>query len=89
MLFQAIPLIQRTESGLTPFSESTGWLGRALDLAKIPGRSMSLDMPLILRAASENDNFFPASIRKSGSLNTELIDMISMHRNHINQFCIE
>jgi uncharacterized protein (DUF1501 family) len=64
--------------GLTPFSESTGWLGRALDLAKIPGRSMSLDMPLILRGASENDNFFPASIRKSGSLNTELINMISM-----------
>ena len=64
--------------GLTPFSESTGWLGRALDLAKIPGRSMSLDMPLILRGASENDNFFPASIRKSGSLNTELINLISM-----------
>ena len=64
--------------GLLPFSETTGWLGRALDLAKMPGRSMSLDMPLILRGASENDNFFPASIRKSGSLNTELIDMISM-----------
>ena len=64
--------------GLLPFSETTGWLGRALDLAKTPGRSMSLDMPLILRGASENDNFFPASIRKSGSLNTELIDMISM-----------
>jgi len=64
--------------GLTPFSETTGWLGRALDLAKTPGRSMSLDMPLILRGASENDNFFPASIRKSGSLNTDLINMISM-----------
>lgn len=64
--------------GLLPFSETTGWLGRALDLAKTPGRSMSLNMPLILRGASENDNFFPASIRKSGSLNTELIDMISM-----------
>ena len=64
--------------GLLPFSETTGWLGRALDLAKTPGRSMSLDMPLILRGASDNDNFFPASIRKSGSLNTELIDMISM-----------
>jgi len=64
--------------GLLPFSETTGWLGRALDLAKTPGRSMSLDMPLILRGASENDNFFPASIRKSGSLNTKLIDMISM-----------
>ena len=52
--------------GLLPFSETTGWLGRALDLAKTPGRSMSLYMPLILRGASENDNFFQASIRKSG-----------------------
>ncbi len=52
--------------GLNPFSEKTGWLGRALDLAKTPGRSMSLDMPLLLRGAHANDNFFPASIRNSG-----------------------
>ena len=64
--------------GLTPFSESTGWLGRALDLAKIPGRSMSLDMPLILRGMSGNDNFYPASIRSSSNLMTQLIDSISM-----------
>jgi len=63
--------------GLSPFSETTGWLGRALDLAKTPGRSMSLDMPLLLRGAHENDNFFPASIRNSGSLTTDLINMIS------------
>ena len=36
--------------GLSPFSEKTGWLGRSLELAKIPGRALSLDMPLILRA---------------------------------------
>ena len=63
--------------GLSPFSETTGWLGRALDLAKTPGRSMSLDMPLLLRGAHENDNFFPASIRNSGSLTTDLINKIS------------
>ena len=33
--------------GLSPFSQTTGWLGRALDLAKLPGRSLSLDMPLL------------------------------------------
>ena len=49
--------------GLSPFSEKTGWLGRSLELAKIPGRALSLDMPLILRGYNENDNFFPANIQ--------------------------
>ena len=65
-------------AGLSPFSESTGWLGRSLDLAKLPGRSLSLDMPLILRGTDKNDNFFPASIKSSSKLSTQLIDMISM-----------
>ncbi len=64
--------------GLSPFSDTTGWLGRALDLAKVPGRSLSLDMPLILRGMSDNDNFYPASIKSSSDLMTQLIDAISM-----------
>ena len=64
--------------GLSPFSETTGWLGRALDLAKTPGRSLSLDMPLLLRGSEKNDNFYPASIKGSGDLMTQLIDTISM-----------
>ena len=64
--------------GLNPFSETSGWLGRALDLARTPGRSMSLDMPLVLRGMSENDNFYPANIRGSSDLMTQLIDSISM-----------
>ena len=63
--------------GRVPYEIKTGWLGRALDLARTPGRSMSLDMPLLLRGAHANDNFFPASIRNSGSLKTDLINMIS------------
>ena len=64
--------------GLSPFSETTGWLGRALDLANLPGRSLSLDMPLVLRGSNENDNFYPASIKSSSDLMTQLIDTISM-----------
>ena len=64
--------------GLNPFSETSGWLGRALDLTKTPGRSMSLDMPLVLRGMSDNDNFYPASIKSSSDLMTQLIDTISM-----------
>ena len=68
--------------GLSPFSDKTGWLGRALDLANTPGRALSLDMPLILRGSNENDNFYPASIRSSGDLVTQLINNISMaHTN--------
>jgi len=64
--------------GLSPFSDTTGWLGRALDLAKVPGRSLSLDMPLVLRGMSDNDNFYPASIKSSSDLITQLIDAIAM-----------
>ncbi len=66
--------------GLNPFSETSGWLGRALDLARTPGRSMSLDMPLVLRGMSrnDNDNFYPASVKGSSDLMTQLIDSISM-----------
>ena len=64
--------------GLSPFSETSGWLGRSLELAELPGRSLSLDMPLVLRGTDRNDNFYPASIRSSSNLKTKLIDMISM-----------
>jgi uncharacterized protein (DUF1501 family) len=39
---------------------------------------MSLDMPLVLRGMSDNDNFYPANIRGSSNLMTQLIDSISM-----------
>jgi uncharacterized protein (DUF1501 family) len=64
--------------GLSPFSEKTGWLGRALELAGVAGRSLSLDMPLILRGHRDNDNFYPASIRGSGRPPADLVEMIAM-----------
>jgi uncharacterized protein (DUF1501 family) len=64
--------------GLSPFSEKTGWLGRSLDLAGVAGRSLSLDMPLILRGHHDNDNFYPASIRGSGRPSSKLLEKIAM-----------
>ena len=64
--------------GLSPFSEKTGWLGRSLELAMVPGRALSLDMPLILRGYGKNDNFFPASILNSSKVNSSLLDSLSM-----------
>lgn len=64
--------------GLSPFAEKTGWLGRALELSGVAGRSLSLDMPLILRGHKDNDNFYPASIRGSRRPDAELADIIAM-----------
>ncbi|MBT4284542.1 MAG: DUF1501 domain-containing protein [Rhodobacteraceae bacterium] len=73
--FEGQNLIQG--GGLTPFSEKTGWLGRSLELAKIPGRALSLEMPLILRGYGENDNFFPAKINNSSKININLVEKLT------------
>ena len=69
--------------GLSPFSENTGWLGRALDLANTPGKALSLNMPLILRGHKDVDNFYPASIKSSTKMTNRLIDLITMA--HVNE----
>ena len=68
--------------GLSPFSEKTGWLGRSLDLAQVPGQALSLDMPLILRGNKDIDNYYPANIKNS-TIESNLINLISMaHSNN-------
>jgi uncharacterized protein (DUF1501 family) len=68
--------------GLKPFNEDTGWLGRSLDLANLGGRALSLDMPLILRGNSDNDNYFPSKIRDTKKqLNSRLINALAMAHN--------
>ena len=65
------------QSGLKrPFATNTGWLGRAMDLAKITGKALSLDAPLLIRGAPEFDNFYPANIRNTRSTQTGLLDLI-------------
>tara|TARA_Y100001935_G_scaffold255414_1_gene268292 strand:+ start:15873 stop:17030 length:1158 start_codon:yes stop_codon:yes gene_type:complete len=70
----AMPYVKRShfegqnimESGnLIPFADKTGWLGRALDEAKIPGRALALNMPLILRGHRDVDNYYPAKLKGS------------------------
>ncbi len=66
-----------TQSGSKlPFSTNTGWLGRAMEFAKITGKALSLDAPLLIRGAPEFDNFYPANIDKTRSPQTALIDLI-------------
>ena len=58
------------------FSVDTGWLGRAMDVAKITGKAMSLDAPLLIRGATEFDNFYPASISNTSKPKNDLLDLI-------------
>jgi uncharacterized protein (DUF1501 family) len=62
------------ETGLLePFSSQTGWLGRAMELAGIAGRSFSLDTPLLVRGATSIDNFYPASLMGSQAGEVETV----------------
>ncbi len=45
--------------GLSPFVNSTGWLGRGIDSAGLDGLALSLPMPLLLRGNGNPNNFYP------------------------------
>jgi uncharacterized protein (DUF1501 family) len=48
--------------GRVAYQEKTGWVGRAMKLAKLQGDglALSLPMPLLLRGVRKNNNYFPA-----------------------------
>jgi len=69
--------------GISPFSVKTGWLGRALDLALLPSKALSLGMPLILRGSNDVENFYPANIAGSKNLDNDLIELIARAHNKI------
>ena len=66
----SIPYTQRSHfegqnlmesGGRVPYQEKTGWVGRAMKLAKLQGDglALSLPMPLLLRGIPKNNNYFP------------------------------
>jgi uncharacterized protein (DUF1501 family) len=48
--------------GRIAYQEKTGWVGRAMKLAKLQGNglALSLPMPLLLRGVPKNNNYYPA-----------------------------
>ena len=80
----SIPYTQRSHfegqnlmesGGRVAYQEKTGWVGRAMKLAKLQGDglALSLPMPLLLRGVPKNNNYFPAS----GSLpRKETLDLL-------------
>ena len=70
----SIPYTQRSHfegqnlmesGGRVAYQEKTGWVGRAMKLAKLQGDglALSLPMPLLLRGVPKNDNYFPTNGR--------------------------
>ena len=66
------------ETGLqVPFSSETGWLGRAMDLAGIAGRALSLDTPLVIRGTNDLANYYPSSITGSREASLTVLEALS------------
>ena len=61
---------------LTPFSSKTGWLGRAMELAGVGGRSLSLDTPLLVRGNIEVESYYPSDLKGSRKPSNELLDAL-------------
>ncbi len=82
----SIPYVRRShfegqnlvESGIRqPFAIKTGWLGRALDEARLSGRALAVDTPLVIRGAKAYDNFYPSSIQHSSAPDSRLMGLLS------------
>ncbi len=61
---------------LTPFSSKTGWLGRAMELAGVGGRSLSLDTPLLVRGNMDVEAYYPADLRGSKFPDNGVLDAL-------------
>jgi len=61
---------------LTPFSSKTGWLGRAMEVAGVGGRSLSLDTPLLVRGNMDVEAYFPSDLRGSKTPNNTVLDVL-------------
>jgi len=68
---------------LTPYSTKTGWLGRGLGLSdnRFNSLALALPMPLILRGANNNNNFYPTDLRVPATVVLEQIkEIYELHK---------
>lgn len=62
--------------GKEAFASQSGWLGRAMELAGIPGKALALDMPLIVRGGEDLDNLFPVNLKNVVPPKPDLIALL-------------
>lgn len=63
--------------GHTPFASDTGWLGRAMEVAGIPGKALALDMPLLIRGGEDLDNLYPVELPGVKSPSLDVVDVLA------------
>ena len=64
--------------GRVAYQEKTGWVGRAMKLAKLQGDglALSLPMPLLLRGVPKNNNYYPVDGKLPKQETLELLKSI-------------
>ena len=69
--------------GRIAYQEKTGWVGRAMKLAKLQGDglALSLPMPLLLRGVPKNNNYYPADGKLPREETLELLKSIYAERS--------
>ena len=88
----SIPYTQRSHfegqnlmesGGRIAYQEKTGWVGRAMKLAKLQGEglALSLPMPLLLRGVPKNNNYYPADGKLPRTETLELLKSIYAERS--------
>ena len=88
----SIPYTQRSHfegqnlmesGGRIAYQEKTGWVGRAMKLAKLQGDglALSLPMPLLLRGVPKNNNYYPADGKLPQKDTLELLKSIYAERS--------
>ena len=88
----SIPYTQRSHfegqnlmesGGKIPYVEKTGWVGRAMKIAKLQGDglALSLPMPLLLRGVPKNNNYYPSDSKLPREDTLELLKTIYAERS--------
>ncbi|MEO6014229.1 MAG: DUF1501 domain-containing protein [Devosia sp.] len=75
--------------GREAFASQSGWLGRAMELAGIPGKALALDMPLIVRGGEDLDNLFPVNLKNVVPPKAELIALLEAEHDGDMQAALE
>jgi len=63
--------------GHVPYGSDTGWLGRAMEIAGIPGKALALDMPLLIRGGEDLDNLYPVDLPGVTPPSGDLVGLLS------------
>lgn len=56
-----------------PYTMSTGWLGRAMELKKLSSLALNLPTPMIVTSSAGNANYYPSKLTRASKSRTDAI----------------